>query len=100
MLGNCSCFCLLLTFSKLTFRNTLFRTLSECETVLGSDQVRQNVGSDLGQNCLQRASADIKIHNWQRVKNEILPAIGDFCHLLIFFANSLDPDQACYKCMA
>ena len=23
-----------------------------------------------------------------------LPASGDFCHLLIIFANSLDPDQA------
>ena len=23
-----------------------------------------------------------------------LPASGDFCHLLIAFANSLDPDQA------
>ena len=23
-----------------------------------------------------------------------LPASGDFCHLLITFANSLDPDQA------
>ena len=24
-----------------------------------------------------------------------LPASGNFCHLLITFANSLDPDQAC-----
>ena len=26
--------------------------------------------------------------------NEITVASGDFCHLLITFANSLDPDQA------
>ena len=29
-----------------------------------------------------------------------LPATSDFCHLLITFANSLDPDQANTKCRA
>ena len=26
--------------------------------------------------------------------HQLFPACGDFCHLLITFANSLDPDQA------
>ena len=30
----------------------------------------------------------------QRVVFNSLPASGNFCHLLITFANSLDPDQA------
>ena len=28
------------------------------------------------------------------IKFNSLPAIGSFCHLLITFASSLDPDQA------
>ena len=33
-----------------------------------------------------------KLENKLRVFNSFL-ASGDFCHLLIIFANSLDPDQ-------
>ena len=61
MLGNFSCFyCLLLTFSENSFRNT-FR-VSNC---LGPDQDRHGVGPDhvcpdRCPNCLQRISADNK----------------------------------------
>ena len=59
MLGNFSCFCCrLLTFfknglfSKNSFKNTI--RVSNC---LDPDQDRQNVGPDLGPDCLQRLSA-------------------------------------------
>ena len=42
-------------FSKILSRNTI-RVLNS----LDSDQVQQNVGHDLGSNCLQRLSADEK----------------------------------------
>ena len=31
-------------------------------------------------------------YKWVAINNS-LPASGDFCHLLITFANSFDPDQ-------
>ena len=39
------------------------------------------------QNCLQTTFSKNKVFN-------SFPASGDFCHLLITFADSLDPDQA------
>ena len=42
-----------LTFSKITFRNTIGISNS-----LDPDQDKRNVGPDLGPNCLQRLSAD------------------------------------------
>ena len=36
-----------------------------------------------------------QLFKWlQRIALNSLPSSGDFCHLLITFANSLDPDQA------
>ena len=63
MQGNFSCFCCLLTFfSKLTFSKILSGTLSECQTVW--TQIRTDILSvqctDMGQNWLQRLSADDK----------------------------------------
>ena len=46
-------FHLLITFSKNHFRNTI-----RVSNGLDPDQDRQNVGPDLGPNCLQRTSAD------------------------------------------
>ena len=43
----------LLTFSKLTFRNT-FRVSNS----LDPDQAQHSVGPDLGPNCLQRSEID------------------------------------------
>ena len=44
-------------------------TLLECKNSLDQDQARQNVGPDLGPNCLQRAAADDKICH-QQVKSQ------------------------------
>ena len=41
------------TFSKNSFRNTI-----RVSNSLDPDQARQNVGPDLGPNCMQRLSAD------------------------------------------
>ena len=51
-------------FSKDSFRNTIIVSNS-----LDSDQERQNVGPDLGQNCLQRFSISTKDTGRQRVKS-------------------------------
>ena len=44
----------------------------------------------------QLASSEAKqgISGFSRTRVYSFPASGDFCHLLITFANSLDPDQA------
>ena len=42
---------------------------------------------------------NIKDKYWKFYFNSF-PTSGDFCHLLITFANSLDPDQAWKKCRA
>ena len=61
MLGNFAFFVVLdfcflkLTFSKISFRNTIRMSNS-----LDPDQARLFVGPDLGPNCLQRLSADDK----------------------------------------
>ena len=33
------------------------------------------------------------MHSWESQELKCLPHSGEFCHLLITFANSLDPDQ-------
>ena len=45
-------------FFKINFLKNYFRNPPECQTVLDPDQARQNVGPDLGPNCLQRLLAD------------------------------------------
>ena len=45
-------------FSKLTFSINSFRNTIRVSNSLDPDQDRQNVGPDLGPNCLQRLSAD------------------------------------------
>ena len=48
-----------------------------------------------------RTRENIPVKCWARILRPIclwnvsvsFPASGDFCHLLIIFANSLDPDQ-------
>ena len=69
MLGNFSGFCChLLTFSKNSSRNTI-----SVPNGLDTDQDRQNVGPDLGQNCLVRLSADEKVTaSKERVKRVVL----------------------------
>ena len=50
-------------FSKLKFQKILSSILSVSNS-LGPDPVGRFVGPDLGPNCLQRSSADGKIHRW------------------------------------
>ena len=45
-------------FSKSTFFNISFRNIIRVSNSLDPDQARQNVGPDLGPNCLQMLSAD------------------------------------------
>ena len=47
-----------LTFSKNSFRNTI-----KVSNGLDPDEDRHFVGPDLGPNCLQRLSADVKSHH-------------------------------------
>ena len=47
-------------FSKLTFSKNSFRNMIKVSNSLDPDQDRQNVGLDLGPNCLPRLSADNK----------------------------------------
>ena len=43
------------------FQNKLFKKILLGSNTLDPDQARQNVGPDLGPNCLQRLSADGKM---------------------------------------
>ena len=52
-------------FSKSAFLKISFRNTTWVSNSLDPDQAGQNVGPDLGPNCLQRLSADNTI--WQRV---------------------------------
>ena len=47
-------------FQNRLFQHILSGTLSESPTIWNPDQDQQNVGPDLGPNCLQRLSADDK----------------------------------------
>ena len=60
MPGNFSCLCLSSAdiFSKLTFSKNSFRNTTRVSNGFDPDQDRLSVGPDLGQNCLQRLSAD------------------------------------------
>ena len=62
MLGNFSYF-----FSHLLtlIKNNSYRDTVSVSSSLDSDQDRQNVGPDLGPNCLQRLSADNKSRGLQ-----------------------------------
>ena len=59
VLGNFACFfgCLLIFFSKSTFRKILSKTPS-VPSSLDPHQARRPVGPDLVPNCLQKLSAD------------------------------------------
>ena len=51
-------FCRLLIFSKFHFFEKFFQVFIRVSNSVDPDQARQNVGPDLGPNCLQRLSAD------------------------------------------
>ena len=51
-------FCCLLIFSKSTFLKNSFRNTIRVSNSLNPDQAGQNVGPDLGPNCLPRLSAE------------------------------------------
>ena len=51
-------FCRLLIFFKIIFLKNSFRNTFRVSNSLDPDQARQNVGLDLGPNCLQRLLAD------------------------------------------
>ena len=53
--------CCLLIFSKKNFLQNYFRNTVQVSNSLDPNQDRQNVGPDLGPNCLQRLSADDKV---------------------------------------
>ena len=50
-------------FSKLNFSNNRFRNTIRVSNSLDPDQAQQNVGPDLGPNCLQRSSTDDRERN-------------------------------------
>ena len=52
----------------------------------------QSLFSEKNKNDINLLSAELAL-GVVKVKNSF-PASGDFCRLLIIFANSLDPDQA------
>ena len=52
----------LLTISKLTFSRNSFRNTISVSNGLDPDQDQHFVSPDLAPNCLQRLSADVKIH--------------------------------------
>ena len=61
MLGKFSCFCCrLLTFFKINFFKKKIRNTIRVSNSLDPDQDLQNVGPDLGPNCLQMLSVDDK----------------------------------------
>ena len=62
MLGNFACFLSYVDFFffKLNFSKNSFRNAIRVSNSLDPDQARQNVGPDLGPNCLQKLSADDK----------------------------------------
>ena len=71
---------------------------------LDQDQAQQNVGPDLGTNCMGRLSADDRVKTCVNPSSDTINLqqttfsyfdVFIFCyHLLIAFANSLNPDQA------
>ena len=58
MLGNWACFFVVCDFFKIKFFDFFFRNTIKMSDSLDPDQARHFVGLDLGQNCLQRLSAD------------------------------------------
>ena len=55
MLGNFSCFLLLVDFlSKLTFSKRSFRNIVRVSSSFDTVQATHSIGPDLGLNCLQR----------------------------------------------
>ena len=61
MLGNFNDFCCRLpVFLKINFSKSSFCVINRVSSSLNTDHDRQNVGPDLGPNCLQRLSADEK----------------------------------------
>ena len=59
LLGKCACFLSSADiFQNQLFRKKYFKNTIRVSNSLDSDQARQNVGPDLGLNCLQRFSAD------------------------------------------
>ena len=56
-----ACYCCLLIFFYLTFSKLSFRNTIRVSTSLDPNQDRQSVSPDLGPNCLQMLSADKKV---------------------------------------
>ena len=60
LLGIFTCFCrLLIFFQNLPFQKFLSRIPRRASDSLDPNQAQQNVGPDLGPNCLQRLSAGV-----------------------------------------
>ena len=60
MLGNCACFLWSATFVKIIYilKKNYFRKTIRVSNSFDPDQAQRFVEHDLGQNCLQRLSAD------------------------------------------
>ena len=54
-------------FSKSTFSKSSFRNIFRVSNSLDPDHTRQNVGPDLGPNCLQRLSADFQNQLFRKI---------------------------------
>ena len=65
----------LLIFFKINFFKNIFSNTIRVSNSLDPDQARQNVGPDMGPNCLQRLSADDTRR--QTVKESIITAADE-----------------------
>ena len=75
-LDNFSCFCCHLTFFKINFSKNYFMNTIRVSNGLDSNQYRQNIGTDLGSNCLQSSSTEDKSHRVESAANNL--CIRDF----------------------
>ena len=80
-------FCRLLICSKSAFSKNYFMKTIRVSNTLDLDQARQNVGPDLGPNCLHRLLSDGSIR--QIVNSACCQSLFI---LLMIFTNSLDPN--------
>ena len=77
--------CLLTFFTKIKFMQNLYFTVLSFENSVHTDQIRP---ADQDRNCFSSIQ-------WNYVNSFL--ASSDFCHLLIIFANSFNPDLDRHK---
>ena len=92
MLGNFSCFCYRLLFSKLTFSKNYFRNTIRVSNSLDLDQDWHSVGLDLGLYCLQSLSAD----NKKKVPTS-KERVNDFVLKIITYETSACVRITCFR---